>query len=99
MNYIIYLTSLALLFIDAFNVGDVQAWMELLIYAAMFSGALYFVELVSGVKAIQALNRTYPYDDKVLAPSLFYKFGILKHTKRERMNSTKEAEPDADLPD
>lgn len=57
--------------------------MEVAIYGVMFTGATFFVELATGVKALQALDKNYPFDDKVLAPSIGYLIRLFKHKVRK----------------
>lgn len=51
-------------------------------YAVIFGGFMLFFEMKLGVKAIQRLDRTYPYNDDWLLPAVFYSWGWLKHTPR-----------------
>ena len=95
-NCLVYLMGIILLIVDASNLGDAQGWSELAIYTIMFPLLVYIVELTSGVKAIQALDRTYPYDDSLLVPSIFYDFGM-EHRLRKRIQEDSELE-DFNLP-
>lgn len=80
LNYLTYFTGIILLTVSAMSNG-LQGWLELAIYAFLFAGAFYFVELIMGVKSMQALDRKYKYDDHLLLPSLFYVLGM-KHVLR-----------------
>lgn len=51
-NIAVYIASLILLTIDAFGMADAQAFSELAVYALLFSGAAYIVELTAGVGAL-----------------------------------------------
>ena len=49
----------------------------MVLYTLMFPGAFYFMELIHGVGAIKYLDRSYPYNDSLLLPSLLYRFGLV----------------------
>ena len=79
---IIYLFSMIALSLDASDSGDAQGYLEMMFYALMFPGAFYFMELIHGVGALKYLVRNYPYNDRLLLPSLLYRFGLAEHTPR-----------------
>jgi len=83
VNWIAYIGSLIILSIDSRRTGDIQSYLEMAIYALLFTGAFWLVEMVNGVKALQRLDRMYPYNDVLLLPSLGYTFGWFTHTPRQ----------------
>ena len=48
----------------------------------MFPGAMLLMEMTHGVGALKYLDRTYPYNDTLLLPSLMYRWGFAEHTDR-----------------
>lgn len=87
LNYLAYISGVVVLAMVAPQTGA-QGWLELGIYALLFAGAIFFVELVMGVRSLQALDRKFKYDDQLLIPSLFYLFGV-RHDYRPDPNADK----------
>ena len=83
---IVYIGSLVSLSLNASDVADVQGFAEMFIYALIFPGAFLFMEMKHGVGALKYLRRDYPYNDRLLLPSLFYKFGFITHVNRIHTN-------------
>ena len=83
VNWIAYIGSFIVLLIDGKMNGDVQSYLEMAIYVFLFTGAFWYVEMVNGVRALQRLDRMYPYNDVLLLPSLGYKLGLFTHTPRQ----------------
>ena len=77
--WIIYIGSVVLLSLDAYNASDIQAYLELLVYTLFFSGFALFIEMITGIGAIKRLDRFYPYYDTLLLPSIGYILGFFTH--------------------
>lgn len=41
------------------------------------------MELVHGVNALRHLEPTYPWDDVLFLPTLFYKWGLIEHVTND----------------
>ena len=81
LNYLSYLAGIVILSVSSDDAG-LAGFFELLTYSLVAAGVIFFVELVMGVKSLQALDRSYPWDDVLLLPQLFYSFGWLTHRPR-----------------
>lgn len=78
-NYLIYFISLIILSADANHQGDLQGYLEMIFYGIVFVGGSYTMELMHGVNALRHLDPSYPWDDILFFPSLFYKWGLIEH--------------------
>mmetsp|Transcript_5742 Transcript_5742/g.7743 ORF Transcript_5742/g.7743 Transcript_5742/m.7743 type:complete len:271 (+) Transcript_5742:72-884(+) len=79
LNFLVYIGTVVGLSMDGAKAGDGQAYFEMALYAMMFGGVAYIMELLNGVGGIKYLRPDYPYDDLVLLPSIFYSMGIFEH--------------------
>ena len=80
LNWMVYLGTIVALTIDGAQANDSQSYYEMAVYAMIFGGGAFTLELINGMGAIKYLDPDYPYDDLVLLPSIFYTLGFAEHT-------------------
>ena len=78
--WIVYISNIITLALDATEAQDVQGFAELALYAITFAAAANYMELTHGVGAILVLDPDYEHKyDTLLLPSLAYYFGWIQH--------------------